>query len=272
MSRLKPRILAAAVILMSTPSLATAETLNLYAAGSLKAALTDVARAYETAKPGTKVVTEFAASGLLRERIEKGEPAHLFASADTGHPLKLVEAGKAGGPVRLFARNELCGLARPGLALGTSTLLDVMLDPAVKLGVSTPKADPAGDYAVKLFEKADQVSAGARDRLRAKALQLTGGPTSPKAPDGRNLYAWVMSSGQADVFLTYCTNAVLARRETADLQIVATPPALAVGAEYGMVIVNGAPGGAAQLADFIAGSAGQAIMARYGFGAGDAAK
>ena len=66
---------------------------------------------------------------------------------------------------------------------------------------------------------------GARATLEAKALQLTGGPTSEKAPAGRNQYAWVMESGKADVFLTYCTNAVLARKEVASLQIVADPAA-----------------------------------------------
>ena len=41
-------------------------------------------------------------------------------------------------------------------------------------------------------------------------MQLTGGPDSDPAPEGRNTYAWVMESDRADLFLTYCTNAVLA--------------------------------------------------------------
>jgi molybdate transport system substrate-binding protein len=49
----------------------------------------------------------------------------------------------------------------------------------------------------------------------AKALLLTGGPTSEKEPQGKNQYGWVMVSGKADVFLTYCTNAILAHKEVA---------------------------------------------------------
>src|SRR4051812_39169342 len=46
-------------------------TLKVYSAGSLKAAWTDLAQAYERSS-GNKVVFEFGASGLLRERLEKG--------------------------------------------------------------------------------------------------------------------------------------------------------------------------------------------------------
>jgi len=259
--------LAACLLTVLSP-MAKAEPIKLYAAGSLKAALTEVARAFEAVVPGATVETEFAASGLLRERIEKGETAHVFASADTGHPKKLSEAGKTRGPVRVFARNELCALAKPGLTVSSETLLSTMLDPSVRLGMSTPKADPSGDYALELFTRAEAVKPGAKAALEAKALQLTGGPTSPKAPDGRNLYAWVLDSDKADLFVTYCTNAVLAKTETATLTIVAVPAGMSVGAAYGLTVIAGAPTLADRLAEFIAGGPGQAILAKYGFGKG----
>lgn len=264
-----PFTLSVALCLMLSP-VASAETVKLYAAGSLKAALTEAARAFEAANPGARVETEFAASGLLRERIEKGEAAHVFASADTGHPKRLADQGRVRGAVAIFARNELCALARPGVAVTSDTLLAVMLDPAIRLGTSTPKADPSGDYAFALFAKADALKPGAKAALEAKALPLTGGPTSEKAPEGRNLYAWVMGSGKADVFLTYCTNAVLARGEVSELQMVAVPKALSVGADYGMIVLKEAPPAADRLAAFIAGDAGQAILGKFGFGRGDA--
>ena len=65
------------------------------------------------------------------------------------HPAALAEAGKA-PPVVMFARNRLCALAAPGVSVSSETLLDRILDPKVKLGTSTPKADPSGDYAWKL--------------------------------------------------------------------------------------------------------------------------
>lgn len=155
---------------------ADAEPARLYAAGSLKAALTDVVDAYEKAT-GQAVETVFGPSDVLRQRIEQGEPAHVFASADLGHPRKLHGDGK-GGPVRLFATNELCALARPGLAVSESTLLGTMSRSDVRLGISTPKSDPSGDYAWRLFGRAEAVWPGSTSLLQGKALQLTGGPGS----------------------------------------------------------------------------------------------
>jgi molybdate transport system substrate-binding protein len=253
----------------SLPAVASAEAVRLFAAGSLKAVISEAARAFEAKAPGVKVELEFGPSGLLRERIEKGEAAHVFASADVGHPAKLAEAGRAASRAAVFARTRLCALAGEGLDVTSATLLATLLDAAVRVGISTPKADPSGDYAFALFAKADALKVGARAALEAKALQLTGGPTCEKAPPGRNPYAWVMAGGKADIFLTYCTNAVLAQKEEASLRIVQVPPELAVGADYGLIVLKDAPPAAHALARFILGEAGQAVLARHGFGPGD---
>jgi molybdate transport system substrate-binding protein len=160
----------------------------------------------------------------------------------------------------------MCALAAPGVAASPDTLLDAMLRPDVRLGTSTPKADPSGDYAWALFRRAGMLRAGAQAVLEAKALQLTGGADSPKPPSGRGTYAWVMDQGQADVFLTYCTNAVAAQREVPRLKIVAVPEALQVSARYGLTSRSGADAGAAQLAQFILSPTAQAILRSHGFG------
>jgi ABC-type molybdate transport system substrate-binding protein len=264
-------VLASAVLMLST--LARAETVNLYAAGSLKAALTEVAAAFEKDGGGkVRVEATFGPSGLLRERIEKGEPAHVFASADTGHPKRLIDRGHSTGPLAVFARNQLCALARPGLSVTPDGLLDAMLDPQVRIGTSTPKADPAGDYAFALFAKAEGLKPGAQHALESKALQLTGGPASEKAPPGRNPYAWVMETGRADLFLTYCTNTLLAQKEVPSLRIIQIPAELNVGADYGMIVLKDAPAAAADLARFILGGDAQAILTKHGFGYGEQGK
>lgn len=239
---------------------ASAEDISVYAAGSLEAALTEVTHGYTEAY-GVPVTSSFGPSGLMRERIEAGETAHLFASANMSHPRALEAAGK-GGPVALFARNRLCALARPEIAVSTGTLLDVMLDEETRLGTSTPEADPSGDYAFELFDRTNHAEA-----LKIKALQLTGGPDSAKPPEGRNTYAWVLDSDQADMFLTYCTNAVLARNEVPDLQIVQVPQDLSVGADYGLIVLDDAPADAWKLALHILSPAGQSILAEHGFDA-----
>lgn len=236
----------------------------LFAAGSLQAPLTDIAHAFER-ETGTAVQTAFGPSGLLRARIEAGERADVFASADMDHPEILARAGRADA-VRLFARNTLCAIVRPGVTVTTETLLDVLLDPAVRVGTSTPKADPSGDYAWAVFERAEAVRPGAFGALDAKALKLTGGPDTAKPPAGRNPYGWIMDEGRADVFLTYRTNALLACREVPELRIVDLPEALTVGADYGLTVLRGASADAATLAAYILSPTGRAVLRGYGFG------
>jgi molybdate transport system substrate-binding protein len=255
----------AALLALFMPLFASADSLTLYAAGSLKAALGDVAASYEKTYK-TKVATKFGPSGLLRKAIEGGENPDVFASANMAHPEKLASGGW-GSPVVLFARNQLCALAQPDVAVTTDNFFNILMDKNVRVGTSTPKADPSGDYAWELFRKADTVKAGSFTTLSGKALQLTGGPDSEKAPAGRNQYGWVMGEKKADVFLTYCTNAVLARKDVQTLQIVRIPEELSVGADYGLLVRNGAPNEAWRLALYILSPEGQKILKEYGFDA-----
>ena len=185
------------VLIALFPTMARAETIQLYAAGSLRGALTDVAKAYQ-AKTGDTVVAKFGASGLLKNEIAGGAPAQVFASANMEHPQALHDVGKSGSVVR-FARNKMCALAKPLLKVDSGNLVTRMLDPAVKLGISTQKADPSGDYAIEIFRKAEAVKAGAQGALEKKALQLTGSATSAQPPPGRLVYGWLLSEGKDGV-------------------------------------------------------------------------
>ena len=245
-------------------SWAQGESVRLHAAGSLRAALTEVTRDF-TAASGIPVVPVFGASGLLRDRLERGEPGDVFASANMEHPEALARSGKA-GPVVMFARNRLCALARPEVGVTADTLLDRLLDPAVTLGTSTPRADSSGDYAWEVFRRAEALRPGSQARLEAKARQLVGGPTSAPPPTDRSVYVQLLTDRQADVFLTYCTNAAQAVRELPSLQVVSLPAPLAVGADYGLTVLTaGHPERAGRLVSFILSPEGQAILARHGF-------
>jgi molybdate transport system substrate-binding protein len=250
-----------AILAMAGP--AAAETIQLYAAGSLKAALTDVSKAYETST-GSKVEAKYGPSGLLKNEISGGAQAEVFASANMEHPQALHDEKKS-GPVLRFARNKLCALVKPGLAVDGTTLLERMLDKDVKVGTSTPKADPSGDYAFEVFRRAEAIRPDTQTELEKKALQLTGSASSMPAPAGRTVYGWHVSESRADIFLTYCTNALAAQKENPDQQIVALPDNLAVGADYGLTVMNGAPPAAQRLADFIVSPEGQKILAKHGF-------
>jgi molybdate transport system substrate-binding protein len=248
---------------LSLPLSVSAESLTLYAAGSLKAALSDVAASYEKTY-ATKVTAKFGPSGLLTTAIEGGENPDVFASANMTHPEKLASSGW-GGPVALFTRNQLCALVQPEVEVTTENFLNTLLDKNIRVGISTPKADPSGDYALELFTRAETLKAGSFATLSGKALQLTGGPDSAKAPEGRNQYGWVMSEKKADVFLTYCTNAVLAQKDVPELKIIRIPEDLSVGADYGLLVRGGMPNEGWRLAMYILSPAGQRILKDYGF-------
>jgi molybdate transport system substrate-binding protein len=254
----------AILVTTSVPTLA-AEPVLLHAAGSLRGALTEIAGAF-VAATGREVQARFGASGTLKEEIAAGARAEVFASANLEHPQALVDTKKS-GPVVLFARNKLCALVRPGLEVLSATLLERMLDPDLKLGTSTPRADPAGDYAWEVFRKADKLRPGSFAALEAKALQLVGSPTSPTAPSARAYYGMLVAQGKADILLTYFTNARDAHLKYPEQQIVALPDELVVGADYGLTVLDGASRQAYQFVVFILSVDGQRILAKHGFAA-----
>src|SRR5215471_18025509 len=150
MRRVGLAALLVAIVFVWGPAMSeAAEPVLLHAAGSLRTSLDEVAAAYEKAT-GVRVIAKYGASGTLRDEIASGTRAEVFASANMEHPFALAQSGKA-GPIVLFARNQLCALARPNLAVEPASLLDKMLEPRIKLGTSTPKADPSGDYAWEVF-------------------------------------------------------------------------------------------------------------------------
>jgi len=263
MPRVAPWLMFAAASMASSAQ-ADAEV-RVYAAGSLRAALTEVAQAFELNEAGVRVVFTFGASGLLKDRLAAGERADVFASANMVHPQSLASAGMP-GPVQRLTRNAMCALVAPTMDVTPDTLVDRLLDPATKVGTSTPKADPSGDYAWMVFERIEQQGRrGAFKQLSDKALQLTGGPNSPPPPAGRNVYAELVAQGRADVFITYCTNATVARAEQPSLRAVAVPAAINVSADYGVAPVRGAGPHAQRFIDYPLGPSAQAILVRSGF-------
>lgn len=241
---------------------------RIFAAGSLTAPLTAVAEALKRAE-GIDVEFTFGPSGGLRQRLERGDPADLFASANMEHPEALRQAGRS-GPVQLFTRNTLCAFSRPDVRVTPDTLLDRLLDPRVKLGTSTPISDPAGDYTWLMFRKADGLRPGAYETLNGKARQLFGGPgpaPAPAVPRGRNATAFHLETRTVDVYLQYCSGRAAFLRDSPSFLAVPLPPALDVGADYGLTVLNGASSEAAKVAAFILSPRGQQIFTDSGFAA-----
>ncbi|MDR3536779.1 MAG: substrate-binding domain-containing protein [Acetobacteraceae bacterium] len=263
--RRKFNLLCATVVvavLLSAVSARAVEPLRIYAAGSLTDAFTEIAAAFPV-PPGSIAAPVFGPSGSLRQRIEKGEAADLLASADMTQPRALAKA-QAGRFVAMFTRNRLCVLGRADLHLTPESVLDRMLDPAVRVATSTPGADPGGDYAWAVFARAEALHPGARAILEAKALKLVGGPDTKPLVPGRGQVEGVFLSHSADLMLGYCSSGEPVVKALPDLVNVRLPEALTVGPAYGLVVLSDHPL-AARFALFVLSEQGQAILQRHGF-------
>lgn len=254
-------VLVLAMLLVSF-SPAFADPLRVFAAGSLSGAFNALLQTFG-AESAAIAQPVYGPSGLLRARIEHGEKADLFASADLGQPQRLAAEGK-GGPVILFTRNRMCLLARPALGITPANMLDRLLDPHVRLATSTPGADPGGDYAWAVFARADAVHPGAKAMLENKALKLVGGPGTKPLVQGHGAVAGVFLAGRADAMLGYCSSAAAAQREAPDLVSLPVPPALDVAPTYGMILLSDNPV-AARFALFVMSEQGQRVLAQFGF-------
>ena len=239
-----------------------ADGVVVYGAGSLRDALTAIVTDF-TAKTGIPVRTAFGPSGLMRQKIEAGDPVDILASADMASPLKLKQEGKAAAVV-MFTRNRLCAFATPEAGLTSANFATRLTDPAVKLGTSTPKADPGGDYTWAMFHLIDKQHSGTFAILDGKAQKIVGGTTAAN-PAGTDPIADAFKSGTINVMMGYCSGAAQRQKATPGLAVVPVPDDYDVGPEYGMALqrLDNAQAVAVMLA--ILSPEGQAKLAQFGF-------
>lgn len=263
---LLPSVLTINAGLATAQQAPAAPTITIYTAGSMSGALGAITRQY-TSETGQPIELVSGPAGMLLDKIEHSAKADIFVSANMAHPQQLSAEGKA-APTVVFARNRLCVEARPDVGLTTGNLLDKLLDPNVKIGTSTPKSDPGGDYAWALFAKAGTVRPGATQTLEAKAQQLVGGAVAPQVPAGQNPVKYFMTTRRIDVFIGYCSS----HEPTPDTTLtqVELPAELAIAADYGMTVIesrqNAATRDAAyRLALYLMSPAAQDALTRYGF-------
>lgn len=245
---------------------AAMQSVTLYAAGSLRRAFGVLLPLFEQ-RHATRVDALFGPAGLLRGRIEAGEAADVFASANMEHPRRLFEAGLFNTPTG-FARNAICAVVRRDLAIDTAGLVDAMLDPRLVLATSTPGADPSGDYARAVFARIDRLRPGEGRKLAAKARALLGGGFASEVPPGRAPGSWLIETGQADIVLGY-RSGTLGLGDADACAVVALPSDCAVTATYGLASVRAGAEAGSTLAAFLAGDEALAVLCDHGFLAPD---
>ncbi|WP_304165963.1 substrate-binding domain-containing protein [Lonsdalea britannica] len=233
--------------------------LQLLAAGSLRGVWPALMAAFE-AKTGLKTQTAFGPAGLLRQRIEQGEPCDLFASANRHHTTALVMGGLALSATPL-AVNRLCLTASASAAARSQDWLTLLLDPELRLATSTPGSDPSGDYAWQLFEQIERHCPGAAAELQAKALMLVGGPTSTPVPEGHMAAAWTLQSGQADLFVGYASYAPRLRL-IPGIHVFSLPDDQNIRADYTFALCRSE---AQPLAEFLSSAVARQLLLDGGF-------
>ena len=251
---------ALTAVTLAAPSRATAEEVDVYAAGSLRTLVT--ALHDRAAAMGIDVNATFGGSGSLREKIEKGATPDLLLSADMASPIALATSGRAIIPAVAFAGNPICLVVRRSLHLTPANMVDKLLEKGVRIKTSEPVADPSGDYAMSMFDLMDGASPGAARTLKAKATELRQVSAPSTSPNG-NSTAALFDAGLIDVAVTYCSGSDAIARAGNDLVGVHVPERFAPRPIFGLALLSAKPA-AARFALLLLSQDGQAAVAEAG--------
>ncbi|MHA6634433.1 molybdate ABC transporter substrate-binding protein [Citrobacter farmeri] len=202
--------------------------MHILAAGSLRAVWQPLMACFQV----KDVLCDFGPAGLLRERIDAGEPCDFFASANMAHPQALLDAGRAQS-VAPFATNRLCLTVRASVVREDDDWLSLLTRPDLRIGTSTAGCDPSGDYTQQLFSRMGDAGTRARER----AVALVGGRDTLPLPAGSLAAEWLIGNDYTDVFIGYASYAPRLRLIEA-LTVVEIPAPYNPIAEYGFACLS----------------------------------
>ena len=230
-------------------------SLTVFAAASLKGALERARTAFETAKPRLTITLSTDSSAALRTQIEQGAPADVFLSADTTNPQRLVDAGLAAGAPINFAGNVLTvivPLANPANLASPADLAR----PGVKI-IAAGDEVPITKYASQLVGNLAREAGYPADIAARYAANVV------SREDNVRAIVTKVELGEGDAGIVYATDAKSSTKVTR-----LDPPAAAnVPAAYAGVVVKASKQAepARAFLEWLAGPAGQAILAEFGF-------
>lgn len=142
---------AAALAALCLPLSAQRDSLTVFAAADLAHAFEELTPTF-TRQTGTAVTLVFGASGSLAIQVERGAPADLFFSANTGFVDRLVRAGVLLGASRtVYARGRLA-LAWPRGRRPLRNLGDLLRPEVRRVAIANPETAPYGLAAKQALE------------------------------------------------------------------------------------------------------------------------
>jgi molybdate transport system substrate-binding protein len=229
--------------------------LTVFAAASLSDAISAVTADYAARNTTVTFTVSTGSSTALRTQIEQGAPADILLSADLKNPQALFDGGLAyGGPVT-FASNRLAIVVPKGNPAGLASAFD--------LGRTGLRVVAAGDevpitgYTTTLLQNLAAQPGAPAGLAAAYAANVVS-----REEDVRSLLAKI-ELGEADAGVVYLTDA----RSSDKVDTVPIPDAAQVSALYGGVVTktSKAADAAHAFLTWLAGSAGQAKLAGFGF-------
>lgn len=226
-------------------------TITVLAASSLTEAFTDIAKEFEAVHPGTKVELNLAGSGTLRMQIESGAPIDVFASASQNDMKLLSEKNLIENSSRKdFASNTLVMVVPEKNGSENPTALEDLTAGSVeKITIGNPESAPVGKYAKQALEKA-----GLWKKIEGKIIL---------AENVKQVLTYV-ETGKVDAGFVYITDAENGQK---DRYKIACMVPVNEPISYPIAVVNASKNQekAKEFVDFVTGSRGQEILAKYGF-------
>ena len=274
----------------TSPSAATAsKTLIVFGAGTLATPFTQEIAAFKQQNPGVTVNSHFGASGDDVKMITQlGEPADVLGVADYSLiPTEMFNvSGKSYASWYVgFVANQITFAytthSKGASQLTASNWYKVLAEPGVRIGRSTPAADPSGYQILQALKLAQSYYHD--PTLSASVLKNS--PSSSEAETETSLLG-ALQSGQIDYLAIYRSDALQNHLKYINLppQISLSDPKLAksyatVSVQgpsgmvtgkpiiYGLTVPSNAPNSALgeKFIAFVLSPSGQAIMRANGF-------
>lgn len=180
--------------------------LNVSAAVSLKDALAEIQKNYETKNVNVKLVYNLGASGALQKQIEQGAPADIFISAAPKQMNDLEEKNLVNKATRKnLVENKLVVIVPTASTLNITKYEDLTKDDVQKVSIGETGSVPAGQYAQEVLKKL-----GIWDKIQSKAVL---------AKDVRTVLTYV-ETGNVEAGIVYKTDAVSSDK----VKVAATAP------------------------------------------------
>lgn len=234
------------------PAASNAATVTVFAAASLKEALDEQTRRFET-DTGNKVTVAYGGSNALARQIEAGAPADVFVSADLDWMDYLEQRGLlvSGSRVSLL-RNDLVlvepATSRTILSIGPNFALATALG-TQKLALANPDSVPAGKYG-----KAALTALGVWSEVEKQVVRT----------DNVRAALVLVARGEAAFGLVYKTDALA---DQAVRVVDAFPEATHAPIVYPAALIAPPRSPVAKLLlDFLRSAAARATWQKYGFG------